>query len=139
VHATDVSLGSSAHLLGYDLAAPEGGYQPGSSFGLTLYWQARQSSERPYAVFVHLLDEGGTVRGFGDAQPGNGQFPTTGWLPGEYLRDGHQITIDADAPPGTYRLVAGMYDPASGQRLTTPAGQDQIVLDEKLPIGEPTR
>ena len=138
-HATDVSLGSSARLLGYDLAAPEGGYQPGASFGLTLYWQARQSSERPYAVFVHLLDEGGTIRGFGDAQPGNGRFPTTGWLPGEYLHDEHRITIDADAPPGNYRLVAGIYDPASGQRLTTPDGQDQIVLDGKLQIGGRTR
>jgi len=35
--------------------------------------------------------------------------------------------------------VAGIYDPASGQRLTTPDGQDQIVLDGKLQIGGRTR
>ncbi len=139
MHATDVLLGNNARLLGYDVAAPEGGYQPGASFGLTLYWQARDSSERPYAVFAHVLAEDGTIYGIGDAQPGGGKLPTTGWLPNEYLRDEHTITIDAGAPPGRYRLVAGMYDPATGLRLTTPDGLDQVVLDDRLLIREPAR
>jgi hypothetical protein len=43
--------------------------------------------------------------------------------------------VNPDAPPGTYRLAIGMYDPATGQRLTTPDGADQIVLDTEVQVG----
>jgi hypothetical protein len=33
-----------------------------------------------------------------------------------------------DMPPGEYRLVAGLYDSATGQRLSTDAGGDAIEL-----------
>ena len=80
---------------------------PGSALALTLHWQALAAADRPYTVFVHLVDEAGAVRGYGDAEPGGGAYATTGWLAGEYLADGHTITIAADAPAGTYRLVVG--------------------------------
>jgi hypothetical protein len=31
-------------------------------------------------------------------------------------------------PAGEYRLLAGLYDPASGRRLTTPDGADTVLI-----------
>jgi len=124
---TDVRFGDVARLVGYDL--PEAGGAAGATLPLTLYWQATGTTDRAYTVFVHLVDPSGALRGFGDAEPAGGQLPTTGWLPGEYLTDSHGVQVVADAPAGEYRLAVGLYDPATGQRLLTPDGADQVLLE----------
>jgi hypothetical protein len=125
----DAGFDNLARLVGYDLAPPAEGVKPGDSLPLTLYWQALGASERPHTVFVHLLDQGGDIRGYGDSEPAGGQLPTTGWLAGEYVKDPHDVMIRTDAPAGTYRLAIGVYDPATGERLKTADGADQVVLD----------
>jgi 4-amino-4-deoxy-L-arabinose transferase-like glycosyltransferase len=130
----DIELDNLARLVGYDLAQPVEGVKPGENVPLTLYWQAMGASERPYTVFVHLLDDRGDILGYGDSEPAGGQLPTTGWLAGEYVKDPHEVAIRADAPPGTYRLAIGLYNPATGERLKTPDGADYIVLDPVVPV-----
>ncbi len=125
-HPADTTFGAVARLLGYDLAAAE--VQPGGAFTLTLHWQALASADRPYTAFVHLVDGGGVIRGYGDSEPGGGAFPTPGWLAGEYLADVHTVSVAAGAPVGTYQIEVGFYDPASGERLRTPDGADRVVL-----------
>jgi hypothetical protein len=107
---------------------------PGGTLDLTLHWQALASADRAYTVFVHLLDEAGNVKGYGDSEPGSGAYPTTGWLPGEYLADLHTVTIAPDALPGAYRIAVGLYDPATGERLKTPDGADQMVLETPIEV-----
>ena len=98
-HPADVTFGNVARLIGYDLATPITGRGPGGTLDLTLHWQALAPSDRAYTVFVHLLDEAGNFKGYGDSEPGGGAYPTTGWLAGEYLADRHTITIAPDVPP----------------------------------------
>jgi hypothetical protein len=43
---------------------------------------------------------------------------TNQWQPGEYVQDSHAIDIPTDAPPGPYILAVGLYDAASGERLS---------------------
>ena len=131
-YLTDATYGDAARLAGYDLASAE--MRPGGALDLTLHWQALASTDRPYTVFVHLLDEAGTVKGYGDSEPGGGAYPTTGWLPGEYLADRHTVTLAPDAPAGTYRLAVGLYDPVTGERLKTPDGADQVVLETPVVV-----
>ena len=83
-HPTDATFGDVARLVGYDLEAAD--VISGGELPVTLHWQALGATERPLTVFVHLVDEAGNIRGYGDSEPGGGQFPTTGWLPGEYHR-----------------------------------------------------
>ena len=131
-HPADATFGDAARLTGYDLASAE--TQPGGALDLTLHWQALTSTDRAYTVFVHLLDEAGNVKGYGDSEPGGGTYPTTGWLTGEYLADRHTVTLAPDTPAGTYRLAVGLYDPVTGERLKTPDGADQVVLETPVEV-----
>jgi hypothetical protein len=38
------------------------------------------------------------------------------------------LEIPADALPGEYRLVAGLYDPDTGQRLPLPDGPTAVLI-----------
>ncbi|NTU84127.1 MAG: glycosyl transferase, partial [Chloroflexales bacterium] len=42
---------------------------------------------------------------------------TSQWAAGRYVATELPFPIPADAPPGAYRLLVGLYDPATGQRL----------------------
>jgi hypothetical protein len=129
-YPADVQFEALGRLVGYDLTGPADG-----SLALTLYWQATGTTDRAYTVFVHLRDAAGVTRGFGDSEPAGGRFPTTSWLPGEYLTDPHRVAIAADAPAGRYRLVIGLYDPATGRRLTTGQGAEWVELDAVVRLG----
>ncbi len=124
----DAAFGQVGRLAGYNLTVPSGGIQPGTAIPLTLYWQASSATERPFTVYVHLVDTAGVIRGYGDGEPGDGSLPTTSWLPGEYLTDQHQVSVSTDAADGVYRLQIGLYDPTTGQRLLTQEGQDHVEL-----------
>ena len=74
------------------------------------------------------------MRGYGDSEPGDGAYPTTGWLPGEYLADTHTVAVASEAPPGIYRLAIGLYDPVTGERLRMPDGADQVLLETPVVV-----
>jgi hypothetical protein len=87
------------------------------TLNLTLYWRATDTPSQDYTVFVHLLDESGLLRGQGDGPPVGGDYPTSFWEPGEVIIDMHHVDVDADAPPGSYRLAVGLYRLGDGTRL----------------------
>lgn len=133
-HSLDIHFGGAARLVGYDL---RGGMplRPGQSLTLVLYWHAQETFDRRYTVFVHLVDANGHIFGQQDQIPGNGEFPTTSWVPGEYLTDAYAIPIKIDTPPGEYQIELGFYDPLDGARLpvTNIDGQslgDRLLLSE---------
>jgi hypothetical protein len=114
-HALEARLGNEVQLLGYD-ASPEQP-APGTALKLMLYWRALSRMDESYSVFVHLVDEQGRIWAQSDNTPGQGQIPTTSWLPGEVINDAYQLDLPPALPPGDYRLLAGMYDPLSKARL----------------------
>ena len=69
-----------------------------------------------------------------DSVPGGGEMPLTSWLVGEYVQDDVKITMPPDLPSGQYRLAVGMYDPATGQSLTTPDDREQILLSRNIDV-----
>ncbi len=104
-------FGELATLLGYDLVAPT--TRPGV-LDVTLYWRAEAADGISYVVSVQVLDAGGILRAQRDQQPGNGAFPTTGWIAGEVLTDVYHVALPADLPAGSYSVVVKLYDPATG-------------------------
>ncbi len=132
-------LGEGIRFLGHDLAPEMEEGEPGGTLRFTLYWQAVGDIEGNFKVFTHLLDAEGRVRGQQDRVPAGGTRPTTGWVAGEVIADSYEMTVEAEAPPGPYRLEIGMYEALSGERLPiTLEGQrlpeDRLLLEPTIRI-----
>jgi mannosyltransferase len=132
-HALDVMVGRRAHLLGYALDASAA--RQGGVVLLTLYWQARGPMTKPFKVFTHLVDEEGTIRAQHDGPPGGDCCPANTWAEGEIIVDEHPIRLGADLPPGTYRLVVGMYDGDSDTRLPASTADGELFAEDEVPVG----
>jgi uncharacterized membrane protein len=121
-HPVDASFGTASgpliQLAGYDLQPPipVPTVVEGSSLHLTLHWQALGPMTTRYKTFVHLVGEDGPddIRAQVDSYPA---LPTTGWVPGEYLVDSVELNLPDDLPSGHYRLLLGLYDESTGERL----------------------
>lgn len=126
-------------LVGYDLSAPA--LKPGEPFTVTLHWKALGVPDKPYTVFVHLLDKDSQVKAQKDSQPLNGGRPTQTWVTGEYLADPYALEIKPDVPPGEYTIEIGWYDGADPAfaRLQALDAQgngagDHVILQEPVTI-----
>jgi hypothetical protein len=111
-----MQLGNVAELVAAQIGEPA--VRPGGTLTLALYWRALAPTDTSYTVFVQVIDEKGTKAGQIDRQPCDGGCPTTTWRPGDLIGERFEIPIRPAAPPGRYRLIAGMYDLATGQNLT---------------------
>ena len=109
---------------------------------LTLYWQATAPVPAAYSVFTQVIDRADDYKaGQRDGEPGCNLFPTDAWQPGDIIADRYYIPLAADARPGTYTMLIGMYDREADVRLpiTTPDGApvgDSLGIDE-VRIGAP--
>ena len=129
-----VTFGEHAELAGLDL--PRTKVAAGDTIPLTLYWQAISTMDRSWTVFVHLTDGTGQIISQQDQIPGGGQFPTTGWVPNEYLVDNYNLLVPADGVSAgqVYQLKIGLYDAIDGSRLPIlESGDDHFTL-ESWPI-----
>jgi 4-amino-4-deoxy-L-arabinose transferase-like glycosyltransferase len=113
-------------LVGYDLPAPP--LAPGDPLPITLYWQAAAEIDTNYTVFVQVLDNAGQVVAQVDLPPQAGAAPTTTWLPGEILTDPYTLSLPSDLPAGNYRLITGLYNAATGERLPVSTGGNFVEL-----------
>ena len=117
-HETDVRFGDHIRLTGYDLHTPEP--QPGSPLDITLYWNATTTPPANYSFFLHLV-------GADDPRPlaqidGNPAVParlTQTWdRPEETLISPRfSLPLPDDLPPGDYRVMLGLYNFETGERL----------------------
>ncbi len=133
-HPLELIFGERIRLHGYALDETEA--SPGEMLPLTLYWQANRPTERSYTLFVHLLGPEGQPRGQVDRIPGDGAAPTTSWATDQTLVEEIALPVDADAPPGTYRIAVGFYDPAYGERLPATDADGERFADDRaiLPL-----
>jgi hypothetical protein len=130
--ATNTNFGGQIELLGYDL------HTDANPPSLTLYWRGLSAMDISYTAFVHLLDPAGKVIGQVDHVPGDGAFPTTGWLPGEVIADEYRLTAPAlhgGGSAGPLQLEAGLYDAQTGQRLPVVNQQGETVADYVILAG----
>ncbi len=101
-------FGGVVRLLGADLSTQP--IEPGATWVVTLTWQAIREPAADLESFVQMLDGEGRLRSQANRAPG--ARPTSAWLPGEVIVTGYTLTLPADLTPGTYHLIAGLYDPA---------------------------
>ncbi len=120
------SFGDVARLAGFDL--PGRVFAPGDIVPLTLHWEALTPYMADLRVFVHLIDPANdTAAGIlaqADGVPRGGTYPFWVWQEGEFVRDEVALTLPADAAPGEYLLLVGIYDGQTGERLPIVGGDD---------------
>jgi hypothetical protein len=109
------------------------------SLRLTLYWQAIQKMGVSYKVFVHLVDPAtGAIVVQDDAVPRRSTYPTDGWDPGEVVEDAVVLPLGS-VLAGRYRLLVGLYDPATGERLPAYSTQGERYPDDAVPLADVQR
>ena len=125
-----VTFADSIKLVGVTLP-PLSPLPASHSLPVTIHWQDIQVTDKPYTVFLQLLnDQGQAVAGW-DQQPFGGLYPTNLWSPGEIIADTIHLPLPTTGlPPGQYRLITGFYDVTTGQRLPVGGGGDFAVVTE---------
>jgi hypothetical protein len=108
----------------YGLTLPPAPFTPGAELPLTLAWRADETPAASLHVFIHLQAPDGRLVAQSDGVPADWARRTSGWLRGEFVADARGLPLPTDLPPGGYALFAGLYDPATGARLTTAAFPD---------------
>jgi hypothetical protein len=102
----DANFGGALRLAGADWPPASA---PGADLPVTLVWQTIEPPERDLTGFVQLLAaDGRLVAQAPDRPPAT--RPTRAWLPGEVVSSTYTLTLPTDLAPGTYQVIAGLYD-----------------------------
>jgi len=102
---------------------------------LALVWQAKTPVPRDYTVFAHVYNNQGQLVGQSDGWPANGNYPTSAWLPGEYVVEKRLIPLPPNLAPGAYTVKVGLYDAKTMERLVpSPDHGDSSFLAGRLEI-----
>jgi hypothetical protein len=107
----------------------EGPLRHGATVRLTLDWQSLRPMTTDYTVFVHVVDEEGTIWAQRDGVPVGGERPTSSWELGEIVPDEYEITIPVEGPREGYSVQAGLYDGETGVRLPVSDGATAVTLE----------
>jgi hypothetical protein len=135
----DIGIGDGITLHGYTLSGANGAspahLQPGDRVRVSLLWQSRKVQEDFAMVFVQLLDADNRKIAEWNGAAGGAWWPTPAWQPGQRIWQDIPLTIAPDAPAGSYRLVAGLFNVKTGERLSVEDGSDMLHLGT-IEIGE---
>ncbi|MCB0155540.1 MAG: glycosyltransferase family 39 protein [Anaerolineae bacterium] len=130
----DIQFGPHIRLTGYRLSALT--LRPGEILRLGLAWETDAPLAADYVVFAQLLDSSDHLVGQRDAPP---QLPTTAWPAAERIEDQHGLFVEPGTPPGSHRLIVGLYDRQNGQRLPLAGQAGDFVALTALDIIKPAQ
>jgi hypothetical protein len=133
----DIQYGEEAELIG--MAPAQIRARPGTVIQITLYWRALRPTETSVQTYLHSVDTAVVRR---DSLPGTGNLLSTDWQPGQTWAEHYLVSIPADAPVQIVdSLIAGLYDPQSGQVIPATDGQGQIIqpLIGRIAINGPSQ
>ncbi|HUM70201.1 MAG TPA: hypothetical protein PLK31_15320, partial [Chloroflexota bacterium] len=108
---------------------------PGGTLEVQLNWLALAPMTNDYTLFLQVLDAQDRIVGQVDSWPVQGTRPTSGWQPGQTIRDGYAIPLSQEMPPGDYRLLVGWYLLGDGRRLPVVDGDGTAVEDKLIVPG----
>jgi hypothetical protein len=88
---------------------------------LLLSWVVQSRLAADYHVFVHLVDEAGTLVSQSDGVPDYDRYPFDEWAPGQTVVDSYDVPVPDGQSMASYELRVGIYDYDTGERL--PVGE----------------
>lgn len=97
---SSLTFGDSIRLLGYSY--PSAQVQRGQDATITLYWRALRSMSKDYALKLELFGVSGeSFEVQSQATPGNSNFPTSSWKPGDTFAETYRLPIKSNVPVPT--------------------------------------
>jgi hypothetical protein len=90
---------------------------------VVLIWRVERLPDDGRRIYLHLLDESDDIVVQDDAMGA----PAAYWQPGDIIIQRH--TIERPDSAGRYRVLVGIYDPATGLRLLTEDGADSVAVE----------
>jgi 4-amino-4-deoxy-L-arabinose transferase-like glycosyltransferase len=101
-----VTFAGEVRLVGYELDPSE--LRLGQGLRLETHWQAMAMPAADYVLAIDLVDGSGQVAHGWQISPFTGQYGTSQWRAGEYLRGQQILSLPGDLPLGNYRLRLGL-------------------------------
>ena len=114
--STRATWGNQIELRGYTVQphlTADGSYD----LTVTMFWQALHPLPKDYTFFLHWRDARGQTLRQADFLLYDGRMPFWDWSPGYIMRETRTLHVPAPEPGAPFRLVAGIYDLATGERL----------------------
>ncbi len=138
VQDMDARLGNRIRLRRFVLLDPV--VTSGDVAQVRLVWHVTAPPKDRYKVFVQLLGPGDRLIAQRDSDPLGGSAPTTTWQAGATLVDHYGVLVPSGTPPGTYRVIVGMYHASTGQRLPVVQGdnhRDFVAIPIRVTVRRP--
>ena len=76
-----------------------------------------------------MLDAQNQIIAQADAQPLPNVYPTSRWQPGDIITDRFALPVSSSELSGHYKLVTGMYNLATGLRLSAYNYKGELLPD----------
>ncbi|MFL5801999.1 MAG: hypothetical protein ACJ8CR_09695 [Roseiflexaceae bacterium] len=103
--------------------------RPGDPLTIRLGWRGGPAAPPPLMVSLQMLGADDHKWAQWDGPAGGDWRPIQSWSAGERVRQDVPLTLDPATPPGNYRLLLVVYDPATGQPRPL-GGQSALLLGE---------
>ncbi len=107
------------------MSRPPEALEAGDLLAVRLDWEALAKPAADYSVFIQLLDANGQVTAQRDLPLQDDGAPSSAWQSGQQASTRAAIALPVGMAPGTYRLIAGLYDSQTGARV--PVGNGDFV------------
>ncbi len=120
------NLGDKVELVGFNV---DSSVRAGRTLSVTLALRGLTPLDRPYKVFVHLLDDQNVLLAQDDRLPCHFTLNEQDWRPGNFVLETYNLSVPVETSSGDYRIAWGMYDPASNQRLPVIASELEHTAD----------
>jgi hypothetical protein len=113
---SDLSAGGPFMLRGYSLDPRF--LQPDASTHVAIFWQAQAKPDADYTLALWLVDQSGERFALVDRQPLDGDYLTSRWDAGQWVRDRFDLVLPTDIPGGLYQVFASWRDPSGAELVT---------------------
>ena len=127
---TEYSFDGKIRLAGYRLFDEEGAVVQSAESGDVLYLETFfEVTERVTAnreMFIHV-DFGGQ-RINGDHDVCDGEFPMNYWVPGEFVRDRFELTVERASAAGEYDIMIGFFSGDNRMTVSPTVGDNRVRL-----------
>jgi len=122
----NITFRNGVRLVGYRVSQES--VAPGEKLDVYLYWQALDSLDDNYSVFVHLFGRGRESLGQMDSYPGRGNYPTSAWEPDGMICDHYRVEVMEGAlVPTAGRIEVGLYRLPGYENVPATDGQGRDI------------